>query len=151
MGNCCPTEKPEYQEIKYSDEVNLSSQNKQQNDKVTINFDSVNRSINNSMTATSTQSMAAQQIEIPVSNNRSGQIPIGHSNGGQNGVSKSAFYLKYELRDEIGVGSTSKCYKCMRKSDGKFFACKVIDKRQVEMKFSGLLDQFFVVIKVIDD
>eukprot|EP01038_Epipyxis_sp_PR26KG_P015333 gene15333-20663_t len=62
---------------------------------------------------------------------------------------KSAFFLQYDLRDEIGIGSTSKCYKCIRKKDNQEFACKVIDKRQVEMKFSGLLDQFFVEIKVL--
>lgn len=75
-------------------------------------------------------------------------------NGASKGVTptagiKSAFYMNYELKDEIGVGSTSKCYRCCRKSDGKEFACKVIDKRQVEMKFSGLLDQFNVEIKVL--
>jgi hypothetical protein len=43
--------------------------------------------------------------------------------------SKSAFFAKYELRDEIGVGSTSKCYKCVRKADGTEFACKVIGMR----------------------
>lgn len=63
--------------------------------------------------------------------------------------SGAVFSTKYDLRDEVGVGSTSKCYKCIRKSDGKEFACKVIDKRNVEMKFSGLLDQFFVEIKVL--
>eukprot|EP01039_Chlorochromonas_danica_P004616 gene4616-5059_t len=62
---------------------------------------------------------------------------------------RSAFHQNYELREEIGVGSTSKCYRCVRKNDGKEFACKVIDKRQVEMKFSGLLDQFYVEIKVL--
>lgn len=66
-----------------------------------------------------------------------------------NATAKSAFYMNYELREEVGVGSTSKCYRCCRKSDGKEFACKVIDKRQVEMKFSGLLDQFNVEIKVL--
>jgi serine/threonine protein kinase len=65
-------------------------------------------------------------------------------------ITKKSFDIsKYELRDEIGVGSTSKCYKCIRKADGREFACKVIDKRQVEMKFSGLLDQFYVEIKVL--
>lgn len=64
-------------------------------------------------------------------------------------MTKAIFFSKYDLRDEIGVGSTSKCYKCVRKADGKAFACKVIDKRQVELKFSGLLDQFFVEIKVL--
>ena len=48
-----------------------------------------------------------------------------------------------------GVGSTSTCHKCVRKSDGFEFACNVIDKRQVEVKFTGLLDQFFVEIKVL--
>jgi hypothetical protein len=64
-------------------------------------------------------------------------------------VPKATFYMNYELRDEIGVGSTSKCYRCVRKADGTEYACKVIDKRQVEMKFSGLLDQFFVEIRVL--
>lgn len=138
MGNCCPTEeKQSYQEIKYTEESSLTTK------PVSINFDSMNRNVNES-SSTITHPVPAQQIEIPI---RSGQIPIGGN--GNTGPSKSAFYLKYELRDEIGVGSTSKCYKCMRKTDGKFFACKVIDKRQVEMKFSGLLDQFFVEIKVL--
>lgn len=70
--------------------------------------------------------------------------PIGGGNS-----SKVTFHNKYELKEEVGVGSTSKCYKCCRKSDGKEFACKVIDKRQVEMKFSGLLDQFNIEIKVL--
>lgn len=61
---------------------------------------------------------------------------------------RSGFFIKYELKEEIGVGSTSKCYRCSRKSDGQNFACKVIDKRQVEVKFTGLLDQFFVEINV---
>jgi hypothetical protein len=63
-------------------------------------------------------------------------------------TNRSGFFIKYDLKEEIGLGSTSKCYKCTRKSDGQEFACKVIDKRQVEVKFSGLLDQFFVEIKV---
>jgi serine/threonine protein kinase len=62
---------------------------------------------------------------------------------------RAAFNMNYELKDEMGVGSTSKCYRCVRKGDGREFACKVIDKRQVEMKFSGLLDQFYVEIKVL--
>ena len=70
------------------------------------------------------------------------------SNGGSNQGNKS-FSHKYDLKNEIGVGSTSKCFRCIRKSDGQIFACKVIDKKQVEMKFSGLLDQFSVEIKVL--
>jgi hypothetical protein len=64
-------------------------------------------------------------------------------------LNKGTFSMHYELREEMGVGSTSKCYRSIRKIDNKEFACKVIDKRQVEMKFSGLLDQFYVEIKVL--
>lgn len=59
------------------------------------------------------------------------------------------FFAHFELKEQIGTGSTSVCHKCVRKSDGAQFACKVIDKRQVETKFSGLLDQFYVEIKVL--
>ena len=62
---------------------------------------------------------------------------------------KTGFFITYDLKEEIGIGSTSKCYRCVRKSDKKEFACKLIDKRQVEMKFTGLLEQFFVEIKVL--
>ena len=63
--------------------------------------------------------------------------------------SRSGFFLKYDLKEEVGVGSTSKCFRCVRKSDGVNFACKVIDKKHVEVKFSGLLDQFFTEIKIL--
>ena len=33
----------------------------------------------------------------------------------------------------------------------KDFACKMIDKRQIEVKFTGLLDQFYVEIRVLTD
>jgi len=62
---------------------------------------------------------------------------------------KAGFFINYELKDVIGYGSTSTCHRCVRKSDKTEFACKVIDKRQVEAKFSGLLDQFYVEIKVL--
>lgn len=62
---------------------------------------------------------------------------------------KAGFFLKYDLGDVVGIGSTSVCHKCTRKSDKKLFACKVIDKRQIEVKFAGLLDQFYSEIKVL--
>jgi calcium/calmodulin-dependent protein kinase I len=51
----------------------------------------------------------------------------------------------------LGVGSTANCHRCCRKSDAKEFACKVIDKRQIEVKFTGLLEQFYVEIKVLSE
>jgi serine/threonine protein kinase len=77
------------------------------------------------------------------------------TSGMNNGISggfkqpKAGFFIYYELKDVIGYGSTSTCHRCVRKSDMAEFACKVIDKRQVEVKFSGLLDQFYVEIKVL--
>lgn len=62
--------------------------------------------------------------------------------------SRTGFYSKYDLGDEIGSGSTSKCYYCTRKSDGKKFACKIIDKSHIEANFNSLLDQCAVEIKV---
>lgn len=47
-----------------------------------------------------------------------------------------------------GAGSTSSCHRCVRKGDSAQYACKVIDKRQVEVNFSGLLEQFHVEVKV---
>ena len=53
------------------------------------------------------------------------------------------------MKESIGVGSTSTCHRCVRKIDSVEFACKVIDKQQIEEKFTGLLDQFYVEIKAL--
>ncbi len=63
--------------------------------------------------------------------------------------SKAGFYVKYDLKEVIGEGSTSKCFRCVRRSDGIDFAVKVIDRRHVETNFPGLLDQFNMEIKVL--
>jgi hypothetical protein len=85
-----------------------------------------------------------------------------------NSIPSAGFFLNYDLKDviggkivlsvidtplslpppRIGVGSTANCHRCCRKSDSREFACKVIDKRQIEAKFTGLLEQFYVEIKV---
>jgi serine/threonine protein kinase len=56
---------------------------------------------------------------------------------------------KYEMLEVLGVGSTSTCYRCTEKATGHAYACKVIDKRVIEHKFSGLLEQFHVEIAVL--
>ena len=61
----------------------------------------------------------------------------------------NSIFSKYEMREVIGVGSTSTCHKIVNKQSNKMFACKVIDKRQVDLKFSGLLDQFQMEIRVL--
>lgn len=89
----------------------------------------------------SNQKRPTKSTEIPISSSSSSPLS-------SNGL-KTNFLQEYELRDVIGLGSTSVCHKCIRKNDHKELACKVIDKRQVEAKFSGLLDQFYVEIKVL--
>lgn len=49
---------------------------------------------------------------------------------------------KYELLEVLGVGSTSTCHKCVDRATGKFYACKIIDKKQIEARFRGMIDQF---------
>ncbi|CAN0381690.1 unnamed protein product [Pylaiella littoralis] len=56
---------------------------------------------------------------------------------------------KYEMKEVLGVGSTSKCYRCVNRKSKKQFACKVIDKRAMDPKLKPLLDQFHVEIQVL--
>lgn len=62
---------------------------------------------------------------------------------------KELFFVKYTLGSVIGTGSTSTCYSCTRKEDGKEFACKVINKKNIEENFDGGLDALSVEIKVL--
>ena len=95
----------------------------------------------NASPSTTTQKRPAKSTEIPITSSSSNVL---------SGYGLSTNFLQlYELKDVIGLGSTSICHRCVRRSDQKEFACKVIDKRQVEVKFSGLLDQFYVEIKVL--
>lgn len=64
---------------------------------------------------------------------------------------KAGFFITYDLKEVLGVGSTSTCHRCVRKVDSKPFACKVIDKRQIELKFTGLLEQFYTEVRVLQD
>jgi serine/threonine protein kinase len=54
---------------------------------------------------------------------------------------------KYQMCEVLGVGSTSICHRCVDRSTGKSYACKVIDKVQVEEQFQGMLDQFHTEIE----
>lgn len=49
---------------------------------------------------------------------------------------------KYQMCEVLGVGSTSICHRCVERSTGMNFACKLIDKVKIEEQFEGMLDQF---------
>jgi len=59
------------------------------------------------------------------------------------------FTEKYYLGDSIGLGSTAVCYNCYERLTGKEFACKVIDKEEINKKFKGCLSQFEAEIEAL--
>jgi len=63
---------------------------------------------------------------------------------------KSGLFVRYNILEVVGEGSTSKCHKAIRKADGAIYACKIIDKRNVSSKFNAsLLDQLLVETRVL--
>lgn len=56
---------------------------------------------------------------------------------------------KYEVCEVIGVGSTSTCHRCIERSTGDAYACKIIDKQQIEQLFKGMIDQFHTEIDAL--
>jgi serine/threonine protein kinase len=56
---------------------------------------------------------------------------------------------KYELKEVLGVGSTSTCHKCVERVTGEECACKIIDKQEMEIRFKGMMEQFQTEIRVL--
>lgn len=52
------------------------------------------------------------------------------------------FMKKYQMCEVLGVGSTSICHRCIHKTTSQTYACKIIDKQQIEQRFAGMLSQF---------
>jgi serine/threonine protein kinase len=153
MGNCCSEcHKALFGRVQsgyevIADPVGTSSRRRN-------GADRINESNNNSVTApyqahpiNTTVSPAYSIRSSPDYDDKSNIAPVTTYPSYQQ--PRQGFFIKYDLREEIGVGSTSKCYSCTRKSDAKVFACKVIDKRQIESQYSGMLDQCTIEIKVL--
>lgn len=58
-------------------------------------------------------------------------------------------YEKYEICEVLGVGSTSTCHRCVRRADGQSYACKIIDKKHIEQRFAGMIEQFHTEIEAL--
>eukprot|EP00567_Pseudictyota_dubia_P000699 CAMPEP_0197465104 /NCGR_PEP_ID=MMETSP1175-20131217/64368_1 /TAXON_ID=1003142 /ORGANISM="Triceratium dubium, Strain CCMP147" /LENGTH=541 /DNA_ID=CAMNT_0043001109 /DNA_START=865 /DNA_END=2490 /DNA_ORIENTATION=- len=58
-------------------------------------------------------------------------------------------YREYELCEVLGVGSTSTCHRCVHRPTGQSRACKVIDKRHIESRFAGMIEQFHTEIRAL--
>jgi serine/threonine protein kinase len=50
-----------------------------------------------------------------------------HEDGSESSEGEEEFLAKYEQREVIGVGSSSKVFRCVRRSDGREFAVKVVN------------------------
>lgn len=60
----------------------------------------------------------------------------------QEGSTSNQLTEKYELLEVLGVGSTSTCYRAIKRSTGESFACKMIDKTFVASHYQGMFEQF---------
>ncbi|EWM25947.1 Protein kinase, ATP binding site [Nannochloropsis gaditana] len=87
-------------------------------------------------------------VSNPSPRGQGGRLDGGRGKGGGGG--RGGFHARYELCDVIGVGSTSTVHRCVeRGGEGREFACKIIDKRMVESRFRGLLEQFQIEVAVL--
>ena len=62
---------------------------------------------------------------------------------------ESLLHAKYQLMEVLGVGSTSTCHRCLNKKTDLHYACKVIDKRLIEDRFQGMMEQFHTEIDAL--
>jgi len=58
-------------------------------------------------------------------------------------------HSKYQLMEVLGMGSTSTCHRCLNKKTDLYFACKIIDKRVIEDRFQGMMEQFHTEIDAL--
>mmetsp|Transcript_67449 Transcript_67449/g.99990 ORF Transcript_67449/g.99990 Transcript_67449/m.99990 type:complete len:386 (+) Transcript_67449:601-1758(+) len=58
-------------------------------------------------------------------------------------------YAKYDLCEVLGVGSTSTCHRCVNRQTQQSYACKVIDKKHMEQRFKGMIEQFHTEIQAL--
>ncbi|GMI39765.1 hypothetical protein TeGR_g8276, partial [Tetraparma gracilis] len=76
-------------------------------------------------------------------------LGLGPEPPARRGASPGQLTDKYVLKEVLGVGSTSTCHRCLSISTSRAYACKVIDKRHIEQRFRGLLEQFNVEIDAL--
>jgi hypothetical protein len=56
---------------------------------------------------------------------------------------------QYELREVLGVGSSSTVHRCVSRLTGESFACKVIDCQEIDERFQGMMNQFLSEIEAL--
>ena len=63
--------------------------------------------------------------------------------------SRSSFMERYELKETIGIGSTSTCYRCVAHKTRGEFGVKIVDKRKIESEYRGLMQQFYNEVNIL--
>lgn len=56
---------------------------------------------------------------------------------------------KYQMMEVLGVGSTSTAHRVVDKRTNLHYACKVIDKKLIEDRFQGMMEQFHTEIEAL--
>jgi len=75
---------------------------------------------------------------LPPRNNQPKEHSIVHDGPD----SEKLLHQKYQLMDELGVGSTSIVHRCLCKETDEYYACKIIDIEHIEEQYAGMLSQF---------
>ena len=92
-------------------------------------------------------SRSASSIIHNNSNNGAPQPPEAEVHEGPD--AEAELNQKYQLMEVLGVGSTSTCHRCILRSTGKHYACKIIDKSMIEERFQGMMEQFHTEIDAL--
>lgn len=91
-------------------------------------------------------------VNVNVNSNSSNS---SSNNGNGNSIiyegedSEQMLLKKYQMCEVLGVGSTSICHRCVDRNTGKPYACKIIDKEQIEQRFEGMMEQFHSEIEAL--
>lgn len=137
-SSCLKPSQPEYQSIPNpSIQIHTPQQ-----------IDMASTQATNALLESSSSSYQRPSATAPIEINPSNPTT---STNGRRSSTKAGFFVEYDLKEEIGVGSTAKCFRCVRKSDNKEFACKVVDKRtnHTDGASAVVLEQFMTEIKVL--
>lgn len=104
-----------------------------------------NRNVMEQQTASSGRSTSDPDLMASNESTGSNKKQIVHTGRGVERI----LNRKYKILDVLGVGSTSTCHRCVERATESYFACKIIDKRHIEQRFRGMLEQFHVEIEAL--
>jgi serine/threonine protein kinase len=103
-----------------------------------LDMDDGNNNSNNNETTTTSSSTIHNTVHSDESSTTDQQHRCTHT-----------FTDVYTIKEQVGRGSTSSCFKAVHKRSGDVLAVKVIDKRRVAVMYPELLRQFREEVQVL--